>query len=392
MGRLLGPSEYGTLASLISVLFITSAAGSTLQTTLIKYTSVYYAENNLGMIRTLFFIFTKRVLIFTIIIFILMMIFINNISNFLNIDSTYHIVFLGVIVTISLLSSISRGVLQGLKKFKSLGVLGILEVFLKLFFGVILVYIGFKSGGALFGLMLSALLAYFFIFLPLREVLREKTAGNIYQELNLKKIYRSMLLILVSTILLSLTSYSDIILVKHFFASHETGYYSAAAQIGRIILFFPGAVSIVIFPRFSEKFVKKENLQNTILKSFSIIALTSIIFLVIYFFFPEFIVKLIYGSKYLEASYLIFKYGVFMSFISLITLQILYFISIEKFWYLIYLFIILVGQIALIWNIHSSLEIVIIILIITSTIIFLINLLLMIFYGKVLNKVVIKNG
>jgi len=382
MGRLLGPSEYGVLASIISFLFITAAITSTIQTTSAKYTSVYLVEDDIGKIRNFFYTITKRLLIFIVVIFIIIIIFINKIASFLKIDSIYPIIFLGFITIGGLLISIGRGTLQGVKKFKSLGINLVLEVLLKLILGIILVYFGLKANGAIFGFMLATLFSYLFIFLPLREILRGKIDDNVNSKINIRKFYKSIFLILVSAILFSLLSYTDIILVKHFFTSYETGYYSAAAQIGRIILFFPGAVSIVIFPRLSEKFTKKENLQSTILKSLAIIALTSIAFLIIYFFFPEFIMKLVYGSKYLAASGLVFKYGIFMTFISFIFLQIFYFISIGKFWYLIYLFFILIEQISLIWLYHNNLGLILLILIANSFLLFLLNLVLIFFYGK----------
>ncbi len=309
MGRLLGPSEYGVLTSIISFLFITAAITSTIQTTSAKYASVYLAEDNIGKIRNFFYTITKKLLILTAVIFIIIIIFVNKITYFLKVDSIYPLIFLGIIIIEGSLISVGRGTLQGVKKFKSLGINLILEVLLKLILGIILVCFGLKANGAIFGFMLATLFSYIFIFLPLREILRGKIDDNIDIKINIKKFYKSIFLILVSTILFSLLSYTDIILVKHFFTSYETGYYSAAAQIGRIILFFPGAISIVIFPRLSEKFTKKENLQGTILKGLTIIALTSIAFLIIYFFFPEFIMNIVYGSKILVSN-------IFTSYIS----------------------------------------------------------------------------
>lgn len=382
MGRLLGPSEYGVLTSIISFLFITAAITGTIRTTSAKYASVYLAEGNLGKIRDFFFSITKRLLVFTVVIFIIIIAFLNKMISFLKIDSIYPIIFLGVMIIEGSLVSIGRGTLQGIKKFRSLGIISVLEVLLKLILGIILVYFGFKASGAIFGFMLATLLSYFFIFIPLRRVLIKREDNIVDSKIDIKGFYKSILFILISTVLFSLLSYTDIILVKHFFSSRETGFYSAAAQIGRIILFFPGAVGIVIFPRLSEKYTKKENINITFFKGSAIIAVISVVFLIVYYFFPEFLMNLIYGSKYLVASGLIFRYGIFMTFISLITLQIFYFISIGKYWYLIYSFFILIEQITLIWIYHNNLGLILLILIINSFVLFLLNLLLIIFYSR----------
>jgi len=382
MGRLLGPSEYGILTSIISFLFITGTIAGTIQTTSAKYAAVYLAEENIGKIRSFFYQITKRLLAFSVVILIIIIVLLNKITSFLKIDSIYPLIFLGIMIIEGSLISIGRGTLQGMKKFKSLGINSVLEVLLKLILGIVLVYFGFKANGAIFGFMLATLISYLFIFPLLRDVLVKRVDRDIDNKVDIKEFYKSIFFILISTVIFSLISYTDIILVKHFFSSSDTGFYSAAAQIGRIILFFPGAVGIVILPRLSEKYTKKENINITFFKGSAIIALISVGFLIVYYFFPGFLMNLIYGSKYLAASGLIFRYGIFMTFISLVTLQIFYFISIGRYWYLIYSFFILIEQIAVIWLYHNNLGLVLLILIINSFVLFLLNLILIIFYGK----------
>jgi len=377
MGRMLGPSEYGVLVSITSLLYISGTIGATIQTTLAKNSSSYLANGDLNKVRILFYLITKRLFIITVIIFIIILIFINQITAFLKLNSIYPLIFLGIMIVVGSLVAIGKGVLQGTQNFKSFGIISILEVLLKLGLGVILVYIGFKSGGAIFGLMLATLFSYFFILIPLRKILWKKDNKAIDDKINLKKFYKNISLILISTILISILSYIDIVLVKHFFTSYETGQYSAAAQIGRIILFFPGAISIVIFPRLSEKFTKKESVRNTVIKSFVIILAVSVVFLIFYYFFPKLVIEIIYGKQYLLASTLVFKYGIFMTLVSMINLQIFYFIAIDKFWYLISLLLVVVLQISLIWIYHMNLDIIIWILVFVSFIFFLVNSILM---------------
>ncbi|MCL4384854.1 MAG: oligosaccharide flippase family protein, partial [Cyanobacteria bacterium] len=390
MGRLLGPSEYGVLNVIFSFLLVAAAIMGTAQTTSAKYSSIYSAEKNNEKIRTFFFSITLRVLILTTIIFIILLIFMNRLSSFLNTTPTVPIIFLGIMVIEGSLISIGRGTLQGIRSFKNLGINLIIEVLLKLGLGVLLVYAGFKASGAILGFILATLIAYFFVYLPLGKILFRKKDNSIDDTIDFKKFYKNIFLILISTILFSLLSYVDVVLVKHFFTSFETGHYSAASQIGRIILYFTGALSLVVFPKFSEKFTRKESLKNIVFKSLVFVLIFSGIFLIICFFFPEFIIKIFYGTKYLPASALVFKYGLFMSIISLINLQIFYFISIDKFYYLIYLFFTIIGMVILIWFYHASLSSILMILIYSSVIVFILNILLMILPGRKKNNTWLK--
>jgi O-antigen/teichoic acid export membrane protein len=385
MGRLLGPSEYGVLTTLISLLYIAGAITGTFQTSVTRNIAAYNAQNNKYKIKNFFNKITIRLFILACFIFILLVSLLKPIKSFLNMESSLPFIILGVVIILGSLNSVAAGIIQGMGRFKILGFNSILGTSLKLLLGVLFIYLGFKSFGAVIGIMLSMAIAYLIILLSIKDILRLKIFSNIDSSIDIKDFYKSTTMILISTILLTLISYIDIVLVKHFFSSENTGYFSAASQIGRIILFFPGAIGIVIFSRLSEKFEKKESLRGTFLKSYLILLVTSIFFLLLYFFFPELITRIIYGGSFINAtSKLIFLYGVFMTIIGFINLQILYFISVKKFWYLIYFFIFIAVEIVLIFNYHDTLKMVLWIEIMASIIVFLINTIIMLMLSKTL--------
>jgi len=383
MGRILGPSEYGVLTALISLLYISGALTGTLQTSVTRYISTYNAQNNLFKIKNFFNKMTIRFFILSCSIFILLVLLIKPISSFLNMESSLPLIILGIVIIEGSLASVTGGIVQGTGRFKVLGLNSVLGTSLKLILGILFVYIGFKSFGAVIGILLSVLIAYLVIFLSIKDILRVKIPNDMDNNIDIKDFYKSTIMILISTILITLLSYFDIVLVKHFFSSENTGFFSAASQIGRIILFFPGAVGIVIFPRLSEKFEKNESLRGTFLKSFLILLIISIFFLVVYFFFPELITRIIYGDIFINiTSKLILLYGLFITIIGFINLQILYFISIKKFWYLTYFFVFFIIEVILIFNYHKTLKMVLLIEILISVLIFIINTATMLILSK----------
>ena len=387
MGRVLGPSEYSVLALIISIFIISVTVISTFQMAAAKYSSIYFTENNDSKIRYLFLEITKGVLIATGVIFILILIFIKRIQFFLKIESITQIILLAFMIIIGAQLYIGRGILQGVKKFGHLGFNQILENGLKLLIGILFVYLGFKSIGAITGFLIALIVSFLFIFWPIRNILRKNKMLNqndVYDEnkIGIKAFYRNILLMLAITVTFAIISYSDIILVKHFFPSTDAGYYSATIQIGKIILFFPMAVGLVVLPRLSEKIVKKEKLLGIMLKGLLLITLLSSIILVLYYFFPQTIVKLIFGIQYLPAAELIFRYGLFMTLVSLINLEIYYFIATNRFIYLIILIIILIEQLSIIFIFHNSLIIIIWILILNALVMFFVGLSLIFYFEK----------
>lgn len=391
MGRILGPSGYGELTTLISLLFISGAITGTFQTSVTRYISAYNAQNNVYKIKNFFIKITIRFFILSCLIFILLLLLLKPIAFFLNMQSSLPLIILGVIIVQGSLSSVITGVIQGMGRFKALGFNSILSTSLKLVLGIFFIYLGFKSFGAVIGIMLSALIAYLIFFLSIKDILRLKIPSNIDSSIDIKNFYKSTIMILISTVLITLISYFDIVLVKHFFSPENTGYFAAASQIGRIILFFPGAIGIVIFPRFTEKFEKNERLRGTFLKSFFILLVSSIFFLVIYFFFPEIITRIMYGTVFVnDSSKLIFLYGLFMALIGFINLQIFYFISMKKYWYLIYLFTLFIVEIILIFNYHNTVISILWIEILISSLIFFVNTIMMLILSN--RRRILKHG
>ena len=379
MGRILGPSGYGELATLISLIFISGALTSAFQSSVARSATVYNVERNNYKIKQFFILVTIRFFILSCLIFILILLFLKPLTIFLKMESYLPLIILGIIIIEGSLSSVITGIVQGIGRFKALGLNTILSTALKLILGVILVYTGFHTFGAVLGIMLSTLIAYFILVFSIRDILRLDIKNNNYalntdNDIDLKGFYMGAIMVLMSTILFTFMSYIDIVLVKHFFSSEDTGYFAAASQIGKIILFFPAAITTVVFPKFTEKFEKKERLKNSFLKSFLILFLISVFFLVFYYFFPDIITKVVYGSVYEDSSKLIFLYGVFATFISFINLQMYYFFSVKNYWYLIHFFIIIIIEVIFIIYLYKSIIVILWIEIIASFIIFILNI------------------
>ncbi|MHB1275786.1 MAG: hypothetical protein ACYC0D_07840, partial [Candidatus Humimicrobiaceae bacterium] len=70
MGRILGPSGYGELNTLISLLFISGAITGTFQTSVTRYISAYNAHNDVYKIKNFFIKITIRFFILSCLIFI----------------------------------------------------------------------------------------------------------------------------------------------------------------------------------------------------------------------------------------------------------------------------------------------------------------------------------
>lgn len=370
MGRSLGPADYGILASLFSLFTILSVPAGVLQTVTAKYTSNFKAHKELGKITKLLKYLLKRVSLFGLVGFILFIIASKFISSFLHIPSRLPVIITGVALIFSIISPVVVGAIQGLQAFGYLGIDMIIGAFAKLFFGIFFVYLGFKVNGALLGLILGSLAAILFLIIPLKPVFTKNRADS---DFNLSEVYTFFLPTSIMLLCFMIITNIDLILVKHFFDPAQAGYYAAASIIAKIILYLPGAIVLVMFPKTSELYaLNKEHrpvLKKSLFYGIFLCGAALLLFLTI----PSFIVKSLFGNQYILIIPLVGIFSSAMCFFALANILFLYQLSIHELSFLKTLIIGTIAEVILIALFHTSLTQVILILLGVALFLFLSN-------------------
>ena len=133
---------------------------------------------------------------------------------------------------------------------------------------------------------------------------------------------------------LIIISYMDIPLVKHYFDEYQAGIYSSASIIGKIGYFLPTVLLHAFFP---------EVINNDALGKSSIpilafmLAITLLIcasYVLVVFFFKEFLITLLFGEKYLLAGEYLTRITIFMSIVGIITVIFNFFLAKGIYYYL----------------------------------------------------------
>ena len=368
MSRTLGPADYGILASLFSLLMIISVPAGTLQTVVTKYTSNFKAHKELAKIKMLLIALLKRVSLFGLAGFVLFILARKYIASFLHISTTTPVIILGIALLLAIISPQLLGVLQGLQKFGYLAASGVIGTLAKLSSGILLVYLGWKVNGALFGLALGSLAGILFSIIPLRLVIRQHQSDCSF---NLSQIHGYFFPVAAMLLCLMLLTNVDIIMVKHFLDPSQAGNYAAASIMAKIIFYLPGAIGIVMFPKTSELHALGEESMPVLKKSLLYAAILCGGTLVLYLIIPTFLVTVLFGKQYSSIIPLMGIFGAAMFFFSLANILFLYQLSIHR---LRFLWILIIGtflEIALIVLFHTSLLQVIVILLIVGLFLFL---------------------
>jgi len=336
MGRMLGPEAFGELIALISLILILAVPSAPVVTAAARFSAVYQAKDFSQKLKSLFGYLTKVLSLVSLGIIILVLIFTSSLQEFLKLSSPGNLYFLAGIVVIMLIAGVSKGILQGLKRFSQLSFVFVLESVGRVGLAVFLVGLGFKINGALAGFLIPLIFGYFLAIFFLRDIFKSNQSEIIDSQGKgeTKEIWKYILWSLSVFLFLNILLNVDIILVKHYFSGFEAGTYSAFSTLGRITFLAISLLAGILFPIVAFKQAKKEDYFHSLkiisLVSFLLVGIISLIF----FFFPKEFLSLFFGPEYLEGIPFLGYYSLAMAIFGFIFLLSYFFMALNKFKFL----------------------------------------------------------
>lgn len=363
----LSPSDFAAFNSLLSLFTIFSSPLSTLQMGVTKYTAEFNAHNQIQKIKFLLSDLFKKTSILSLVNLLFFSIAASFIINALKIPSLSSGYILALLLSSTWVLLVFSGGIQGLELFSWFSWVSILGSMLKLSLALILIFLGYGISGALGALLSANLISIAIYYLVLKDFISFKPAK---EHINYKEILVYLLPVAASYLCFMALVNFDMVLVKYYFPAESSGFYSLAQMVGKIFLFLPGAISIVMFPRASSLRAKKQDTSLILTRSLLYVFGLCIFACIIYNFFPEFVLKVLTGKVYPEAVLLGRLFGISMSFFSLALLLITYFLSVKDMRFLKYLIISCLCQNLAIFLFHDSLVRVQFILCINSVLLF----------------------
>ncbi|MEK6951727.1 MAG: oligosaccharide flippase family protein [Nanoarchaeota archaeon] len=357
MVRFLGSVDYGILGVLLSIIYLIAVPLLVIQTVIAKFISQYKAKGEHNKINLLLRRSSIKFIKYSAVFFIISLLLIPFLSKFLYIPKLNFLV-LSPIIFLATLIPIGRGALQGLQEFKILGYNIITEAFLKLIFGVFLVFLGLAVNGAILAIILSFIFPLILLYYKLKKYLENKEQTS----LNIKEIYSNSYAVLFTLLTLTLFYTIDLFLVKHYFSGIEAGLYATASLLGKIIYFASLAIVLVMFPKTTELFTVNKPSSTILIKSLVFILLIAIPVLLVYFLLPEYAILILGGREYLPISNLLGFFGLAMTFFTLSYTLAFYNLSINKSSFVYGLVILNIIETLAIYLFHSTIKEVVIIL------------------------------
>jgi len=312
MGRMLGPSGYGELSSLLSLLYIFTIPLLVTQTVLIKLVSGFKAHGEVGQAKSLFIKAVKVFEVVSLVGFPVILLAAPWVTSFLHLSSSTLFVYVYLLLIISLFIAVATSMLAGYQKFIWVSILGSVAILVKIVISVPMA--GWRVSGVMLAAIMASLIACVLYILPLRFLMSVKRKPT-----HLKK--RDTFGFAIPTLLtqLGITSLytTDIILVRHFFDAQSSGLYAALAILGKIIFYASSAVPTVLFPIASERTALGSKTKKLIISAVGAVAVISIGITALYFLFPDLIVSLLFGNAYAGAGAMLGMFGIFLGLFSI---------------------------------------------------------------------------
>lgn len=353
MGRMLGPVDYGTLASVYSILYIVTIIPSSASVSIVKFISSAKSESEKNNI---YFSINKFVFHLSLVLSITIALLSPLISRFLNISNSLIIFLVSPILFFSIITLVNMSTSQGALKFIGVVLPNFISGFSKLIFGMLFVFLGYSVVGAMWGVVIGAVIAYLLSQKMIRSVIKNNIKSGNYK---LGTFFKYSWPVLLQALAFTSFFTTDIILVKHYLPAFEVGIYAALSTLGKVIFFAATPVTAAMFPIVASRYSKKQNYTNVLTLSLFLTTMISFGIAFIYLIFPEIAIEVLYGSKYLVASDNLFRMGLFLAFYSISYLLTSFYLSIEKTTMVYFPIVFAIFQIIAIYLWHSDISVVI---------------------------------
>ncbi|WP_375240871.1 oligosaccharide flippase family protein [Polaribacter sp.] len=380
LGRILGPEKFADAAILITFLLVLSFVAMTFQLVTAKFSVLFEDSVFSGFISKIY----KNALFTGVFLAILIVVFSLQLQSFFRTTSSTMFVIFGIGVPFYFLMSVNRGVFQGKQELKSLSITYQSEMISRLLLTFTLLYLLDIDSSLI--IAIGIFFSFIFGLLPFRTSNFSLSKKFVLDTANKKLVKNFFIITAFYELTQIIINNSDILLVKHYFESYEAGLYASLALIGRVVYFIAWMFVMLLLPTVVQ--LKKEGKDTLpiLLKYVAYIAVIAATIVVSCFFFPDEIIKILFGSEYLSISNLLWKYASATGIFAISNIFAYYYLSLDK-----YVPVVLSGifgmlQIVLVVLFHDSLEQVVHVQIIAMVLLLFVQLSFFFFKDSVKSK------
>ena len=333
LGRFLKVGDYGIFNAVNSLSLIVVTFVSVIPFIVSKYMIRY--QDNLDFRNALLQKIAYFVFFLNFLFFVFLFLLANHIRLFLKIDSLIPVYIFIFLIFLNVIYTLYDSILQGLKMYITRAIQGAALTFVRLLFILLLiVYLSHSYNAALISQILATIIVLGFIYQISRKTTRVTNKNIKIPRKIFVEMFRYSIPVALTWCTLIIISYMDIPLVKHYFDEYQAGIYSSASIIGKIGYFLPTVLLHAFFP----EVINNDSLGKSSIPLLAfMLGITLLIcasYVLVVFFFKEFLITLLFGKKYLLAGEYLTRITIFMSIVGVITVLFNFFLAKEIYYYL----------------------------------------------------------
>ncbi len=357
IGRVLGPADYSTLAATVSIIVILTFPGASIETAVSRRVAELASENNKMAIPAFIRALILKLILIALLFIIVILFFGVELLKSLNLPSTIVFIFIAQIF-FSAISPVIRGTLLGIRRELFYSIVLVFSSIMKLVLGIIFVSLSLGVDIVASAFLAGPILAHMIAFFYLRELFfrQQDEASSI--EVNYKDLFTEILPILLISFGLLLFTQIDLVLTKAFFSANDAGYYAAASNIGKIIVYLPGSLVVIIVPRTTGYRTREMQTLRVLFEGLLVTGVLSFFIFLGFFFWPDIPVLIIYGESFAGATSLVRYFSLIMVVFSLLRVVVSYNLAMRRYIVLFPVFLFPFCELILIILLHTSLWIV----------------------------------
>lgn len=334
MSRALGPADYGALSALIGLLLVLTVPMNTIQMGVSAFVALAGANRDEVALKRTLIESLKTFMLFAVGAFAILALLSGWLAGVLKLRSPIPVVIIGVVLVPWAILPVFRGLLQGTQRFVALGASLATEAVVKLAVASLLVTLGLGLGGAVAGVGLGSIVALGLTLPVMRTLFRTRAADDAAEQethgVRLATMLRSLVPYALAIGCFTVLTQADVVLVKALFAPHEAGVYAAASTGGRIVLSLTGALPMVMLPEIVRRTAANVDGRSVVIRGLLYVGLTGGALVILYAAAPIHVIRVIFGSQYLEATSLLWPLGLAMLMHQLALLGMCYQLGIRR--------------------------------------------------------------
>jgi O-antigen/teichoic acid export membrane protein len=309
--RLLGPASYGDVASLVAIIGLISLPLVGVQVAVARYVAGFMEVGAEGSVVRFFRTGLRVVVAVGIFITAALAALAIPLREFLGIESLAAVVLTALVAAPSCVGPVVWGVAQGLQRFGLFSLSIGIGPALRPVLAAILLTAGLGVAGAISATLVAAVVA---VALPL-FLLRSWVSrdGDRSSPVPGREVAAYLVPAVVGVLSITSLTTIDVIVAKAALSDHEAGLYGSASLIGRVILYLPAAIVLVLLPKVAAREAVGRESRDVLMKSLLVTAGFCGVATLIYAVVPKIVVFVAFGSSFEDAAGLLWMFALAMS-------------------------------------------------------------------------------